>query len=166
MKNLMTFFLFITFALFPAAAQTPAKGKILVIAEIGGQHEKFTLEALKHVNAFAEKADMKVSQIHNASEIDDRFLSQFALIIQLDYPPYGWGRTAEQAFEKYVDEGRGGWIGFHHASLLGEFDGHGMWHWFSSFLGGIRFDNYIAGLTKGTVNVEAAGHPVMKGVAK
>jgi type 1 glutamine amidotransferase len=47
------------------------------------------------------------------------------------------------AFQKYIEEGRGGWIGFHHATLLGEFDGYPMWPWFSSFMGGIRFTKYI-----------------------
>jgi type 1 glutamine amidotransferase len=52
----------------------------------------------------------------------------------------------------------------HHASLLGEFDGYPMWQWFSRFMGGIRWKNYIAGFAAGTVHVEDAGHPCMKGV--
>jgi type 1 glutamine amidotransferase len=47
---------------------------------------------------------------------------------------------------------------------LGEFDGYPMWGWFSDFMGGIRFQNYIAQLADGTVRVEAASHPVMRGV--
>ena len=39
-------------------------------------------------------------------------------------PPYTWPKEAEDAFVKYIEEGRGGWIGFHHATLLGEFDGY------------------------------------------
>jgi type 1 glutamine amidotransferase len=68
------------------------------------------------------------------------------------------------AFVKYIEEGRGGWIGFHHATLLGEFDGYPMWNWFSDFMGGIRFKNYIAATASATVNVEDRNHPVMKGV--
>jgi hypothetical protein len=45
------------------------------------------------------------------------------LFIQLDFPPYSWKDKAVKAFEQYINEGRGGWIGFHHATLLGEFDG-------------------------------------------
>jgi type 1 glutamine amidotransferase len=40
-----------------------------------------------------------------------------------------------------------------------------MWDWFSEFLGGIRYENYIAETASGTVNVEDRNHPVMKGVA-
>ncbi len=46
------------------------------------------------------------------------------LVIQLDFPPYTWPKEAEQNFVDYINEGRGGWIGFHHATLLGEFDGY------------------------------------------
>jgi type 1 glutamine amidotransferase len=70
------------------------------------------------------------------------------------------------AFIKYIEEGRGGWIGFLHASLLGEFDGYPMWDWFSDFMGGIRFKGYIAETVSGTVNVEDRKHPVMKRVSK
>ena len=62
------------------------------------------------------------------------------------------------------DDGKVAWIGFHHASLLGEFDGYGMWQWFSDFIGGIRFQNYIAETADGEVTVEDPGHPVMSGV--
>ena len=46
-----------------------------------------------------------------------------------------WSDLSKAAFEKYIEEGRGGWIGFHHASLLGEFDGYQIWDWFSQFMG-------------------------------
>ena len=36
----------------------------------------------------------------------------------LNYPPFG-GTTAQAAFEKYLGEGKGGWVGLHHASLYG-----------------------------------------------
>ena len=39
-----------------------------------------------------------------------------------------------------------------------------MWEWFSEFMGGIRFDNYIAPLADGNVIVENTTHPVMKGL--
>jgi trehalose utilization protein len=39
-----------------------------------------------------------------------------------------------------------------------------LWQWFSDFLGGIRFKNYIAKTASATVYVEDKKHPVMKGV--
>jgi type 1 glutamine amidotransferase len=83
----------------------------------------------------------------------------------LNYPPYGWSPTAMAAFIKYIEEGRGGWIGFHHATLLGEFDGTQMWPWFSTFMGGIRFTDYIPKFATATVILEDPTHPVMKNVA-
>jgi type 1 glutamine amidotransferase len=55
-------------------------------------------------------------------------------------------------------------MGFHHATLLGEFDGFPMWQWFSRFMGDIRYLNYIPTFVQGTVNVEDTRHPIMKGV--
>jgi uncharacterized protein len=48
--------------------------------------------------------------------------------------------------------------------LLGEFDGYPIWPWFSDFMGGIRFKNYIARRVSGTVHVEDKGHPAMQGL--
>jgi len=75
-----------------------------------------------------------------------------------------WTSTAMAAFRKYIEEGRGGWIGFHHATLLGEFDGYPMWPWFSDFMGGIRFKDYIATFSTAHVVVEDKNHPVMRGL--
>ena len=72
--------------------------------------------------------------------------------------------TAMAAFQRYIEEGRGGWIGFHHATLLGEFDGYPMWTWFHDFMGGIRWKDYIARFATATVRVEDHAHPVMQGI--
>jgi uncharacterized protein len=74
-------------------------------------------------------------------------------------------RRISHAFIKYIEEGTGGWIGFHHAPLLGEFDGFAMWSWFRRFMGGVRFKNYIATFVTGSVTVEDNSHPAMKGIA-
>jgi type 1 glutamine amidotransferase len=39
-----------------------------------------------------------------------------------------------------------------------------MWPWFSDFMGGIKFKNYIPNFSSGTVRVEDKAHPCMKGV--
>lgn len=84
--------------------------------------------------------------------------------MQLDYPPYGWPQKAVTAFEKYIKQGKGGWIGLHHATLLGEFDGYPIWQWFSDFMGGIQFKNYIPTFASGEVIAEDTTHPVMKNI--
>lgn len=142
----------------------PHKAKVLVLTERGGQHGGFTDAGLRWLAAEGVKGNFSITEINNARTITEAYLSQFSLVIQLDFPPYTWPKEAEDAFVKYIEEGRGGWIGFHHATLLGEFDGYPMWQWFSDFMGGVRFKNYIAPLANGTLIVEDKQHPVMKDV--
>lgn len=142
----------------------PHKAKVLVLTERGGQHGGFTDAGLKWLAAEGAKGNFSITEINNARNITEAYLSQFSLVIQLDFPPYTWPKEAEDAFVKYIEEGCGGWIGFHHATLLGEFDGYPMWQWFSDFMGGVRFKNYIAPLADGTLIVEDKQHPVMKDV--
>ncbi len=138
--------------------------RILAIYENGGHHVAYSAAAKKWLDKLAIDSGFSIDYIQRPDSIDDAYLRKYQLFIQLDYPPYGWGKKAEMAFEEYIDKGKGGWIGFHHATLLGEFDGFPMWEWFSQFMGGIRFENYIAGFAKAEVQVEDKNHPVMRGV--
>lgn len=140
--------------------------KVLVLSEGGGQHGPFTDAGMKWLTEQSGTLGFEYTVINNTSLISDAYLSQYRLIIQLDYPPYMETPEGEAAFTKYIDEGLGGYIGFHHATLLGSnFLGlPPMWQWFSDFMGGIEYENYIAALASGTVNVENSSHPVMKGV--
>jgi type 1 glutamine amidotransferase len=140
------------------------KYKALVLTERGGQHGGFTDAGLKWLAAKSKEMNFELTEINNTNAIDENYLKQFKVFIQLDYPPYNWTETAQKAFMRYIDEGWGGWIGFHHATLLGEFDGFPMWQWFSDFMGGIRFKNYIAPLASGTLRIEKSDHPVMQGL--
>ncbi len=139
--------------------------KILVLTERGGQHESFAAAALDWLGKYAAENNLGITVINKANVIDEEYLKNYRVFIQLDYPPYTWPEKSMSAFVKYIEEGRGGWVGFHHATLLGEFDGYPMWTWFSDFMGGIRFDNYIAAKASGKVVIENLKHPVMKGVA-
>ena len=143
----------------------PEKINILILTERGGQHGSFTDATFLWLAGEKEKLNIEWTEINNTKSINPEFLKQFQLILQPDFPPYSWTKEAENAFIEYIDLGLGGWIGFHHATLLGEFDGYPMWNWFSEFMGGIRFQNYIAKLANGTVHVEDSNHPVMKGVS-
>jgi hypothetical protein len=142
----------------------PPRFRVLAIYENGGHHVQYSAAAKIWLDKLAADSGFAVDYVMRPDSISDAFLAKYQLFIQLDYPPYGWGDRATAAFQKYINEGKGGWIGFHHATLLGEFDGFPMWNWFSDFMGGIRFDNYIAGFAKATVKVEDAKHPVMKGL--
>ncbi len=137
------------------------KFRALVLAESGGHHVEYSKRARAWLTKLAKSHDFTVDYIHDTDSIDDDLLRQYQLFIQLDYPPYGWTEAATGAFERYITDGVGGWIGFHHATLLGEFDGYSMWSWYSWFMGDIRYSNYIPTFTRATVNVEDSKHPAM-----
>ncbi|TWV99400.1 ThuA domain-containing protein [Chitinophaga pinensis] len=147
-------------------ALQPAKPRfrVLALAENGGHHLAYSKAAKVWLDKLAADSNFTIDYIENTDRIDSAYLSKYQLFIQLDYPPYAWKEPAVKAFEQYVNEGRGGWIGFHHATLLGEFDGYGLWNWFYQFMGQIRFKDYIAKFAAGDVHVEDAAHPVFKGV--
>jgi len=158
--------LFLLAPLLPAGfgQSPPHKFAVLAIAERGGLHQPFVDGAKVWLAREAREAGFTVDYVEDTSRIDAAFLSRYQLFLQLNYPPYRWDPPAASAFRNYIEEGRGGWIGFHHATLLGEYDGYPMWPWFSEFMGGIRFDRYIATFATGTVKVEAPEHPAMRGV--
>jgi type 1 glutamine amidotransferase len=137
---------------------------VLILAERGDQHEAFVAAALAWLKITATNDNFTIDVFENPDKFTKPFLANYQLIIQLNYPPYRWNYEAKAAFQDYIEQGRGGWVGFHHATLLGEFDGYPMWPWFSDFMGGIRFKNYIANRVSGTVVVEDAAHPAMKGL--
>lgn len=150
-----------------ACAQAGARPfHIVALAENGGVHQPFVDAAKKWLEGEAHRDGFTIEYIENTKPIDDAFLANCNLFLQLNYPPYNWTPTAQSAFVRYIEQGRGGWIGFHHATLLGDFDGFPIWPWFRDFMGGIRFTGYIPAFATATVHVEDAAHPVMRGVAK
>lgn len=168
MKSLFKYFLLTAIVVFNNSfvnAQSKKPDfKVLAISESGGHHIEYFKAAKIWLDKLASERNFTVDYIENTDKINDAFLAQYQLFIQLDFVPYAWKPEAIAAFEKYINEGKGGWIGFHHATLLGEFDGYKIWPWFSDFMGGIKYKNYIADFAAATVNVEEKKHPVMKGV--
>jgi len=148
-----------------STAQSPRpKFRVIAIAEKGGIHKPFVDAAKIWLAQEGAIDEFSVDYIENTEPINEEFLSHYQLFIQLNYPPYMWTPVAMAAFEKFIEEGKIGWIGFHHASLLGEFDGYPMWPWFSKFMGGIRWKDYISTFASGKVLVEDPSHPAMKGL--
>lgn len=139
--------------------------RVLVLSETGGHHVQYSAAAKVFLDSLSLKEHFAIDYIHDTKSIDKNFLNKYRLFIQLDFPPYAWGDTAINAFVAYMNDKSHGWIGFHHATLLGTFDGYPMWDWFSTFMGGIQFKNYIATFADAQVKVEDTRHPVMRGVA-
>jgi len=148
----------------PVASAAPPKFRVLALAEAGGHHLAFTKAARPWFKRCGEENGFEVDYIADTTPITDSFLAKYQLVLQLDFVPYGWKPEAMAAFKSYIEQGKGGWVGLHHATLLGDFDGQRMWPWFSDFMGRIKFQNYIATFAAGTVRVEDKAHPCMKGV--
>jgi type 1 glutamine amidotransferase len=148
-----------------ATPDHPVKFRVVAIAESGqGPHNDFVAAAKVWLQQLAAENDFAVDYISNTDPIDDAFLAKYRLFIQLNYAPYRWTPVAKKAFQRYITRGTGGWIGFHHAMLLGDFDGYPMWPWWSHFMGGIRYTSYIAQFATATVKVDDPGHPVTRGL--
>lgn len=147
------------------ATKHDVKFRVVAIAEAGNKdHQGFVESAKIYLNQLAAENNFAIDYIPNTDPIDDAFLARYQLFIQLNYPPYMWTPTAQKTIESYITEGKGGWIGFHHAALLGDFDGYPMSPWFSAFMGGIRYTSYIPGFATATVKVEDPSHPATKGL--
>jgi uncharacterized protein len=143
----------------------PVKFRIVAIAEaVRGSHNDFAEAAKLRLQELGKENGFAVDFISNTDPINDAFLAKYRLFVQLNYPPYRWTPVAKKAFERYITEGIGGWVGFHHAMLLGEFDGYPMWPWYSHFMGDIRYTSYIAQFVSAEVKVDDQSHPVMKGL--
>lgn len=149
-----------------AAQESKSKFNVVALPEHGGIHQPFVDAAKIWLQNLATDRNFPIDYRHNTDKIDDAFLSHYQLFIQLDFPPYSWTPTAMAAFVKYIEEGRGGWIAFHHSTLLGEFAGYKMWPWFSQFMGDIRFTDYIAKFATATVIVEDPSHPAMRNLGR
>jgi hypothetical protein len=66
------------------------KFKILAISENGGHHIEYSKAAKVWLDKLAADNNFIVDYIHNTSPIDEKFLDQYQLFIQLDFPPYTW----------------------------------------------------------------------------
>ncbi|MBS1604235.1 MAG: ThuA domain-containing protein [Bacteroidetes bacterium] len=145
-------------------AEASPRFRVLALYENGGHHIDFSRRARVWLDRLAADSNFAVDYSNHADTMTESLLARYSLVIQLDYVPYGWRRETMTAFQDYIDQGRGGWIGFHHATLLGEFDGYPVWPWFSEFMGGIRWKSYIPQFASAIVHVEDHNHPVMKGI--
>jgi uncharacterized protein len=154
------------FPLSSHAATKISKFRVLVLYQNGGHHILFSQRGRLWLDKLAADSNLLIEYIQTTENIDENFLDKFQLFIQLDYPPYGWTANAMAAFQHYIEKGTGGWIGFHHASLIGEFDGYPPWAWYRDFLGGITWKDYIPGFADARVIVEDTVNPCMRNIPK
>lgn len=166
MKRICCINILVLLTAFVSHAQSAQKMNVLVLAENGGHHIAYSKAAKQWLDQLAADSGFHIQYIDQARYVGKQLLGQCQLFIQLDYPPYGWPDSSANALQAYIENGKGGWLGFHHASLLGEFDGYPAWNWFIDFMGGIRWKNYIASFVSADIVVEDSTHPVMNRVPR
>ena len=152
-----------------AKTARPVTYRVIALAEVErGQalHQGFVDAAMDWLQKKGTEEGFAVDYIRTTDPINEEFLAAHAVFIQLNYPPYRWTPVAEAAFKNAMSRGTIGWIGFHHASLLGTFDGFEMSPFFHEFMGNIVFKSYIPDFATGTVHVETPDHPVLEGLPR
>jgi type 1 glutamine amidotransferase len=130
-------------------------------------HAPFVRAATTWLTTLAAQKNFTFTSVVDPNSITDDVLAPYNLVLQLNYTPFGWNPTAQAAFEKYLTEGRGGWVGMHHAALYGpevQPASEPPWTWFYNFIGQINFLNYIATFAAAEVYVEEPTHPIFAGV--
>src|SRR5258708_10404685 len=157
-----------------ARPQAPAPGfEVLVIAELldphnadGNEIHRPYVEAAKTWLAkLAAEINFTVSYLESPNTITATMLSTVDVIGQRNYPPFRWTATAKAALEKYLDGGKGGWLGGRRGRLYGSGVADQTWPWFfDNLIGGINYKNYVSRFASGTVRVEDSAHPVLKDV--
>jgi type 1 glutamine amidotransferase len=133
------------------------------------QHGPYVDAALMWLDQLKAAGSLSYTYINGPPDpFTDSYLAQYDVIYQVNYPPFDWSDTAEAAFQKYLTDGVGGWVGVHHSSLYGpevQPTNEVPWTWFDdNLLGGINFVDYIATFAAGTVHVEDTTHPIFNGV--
>src|ERR1700733_6225830 len=79
--------------------------RVLVLYENGGHHIQYSTRAKPWLEKLAADSNFSIDYIQNTEKIDEKFLDQYQLFIQLDYAPYAWTRKAVAAFQQYIEKG-------------------------------------------------------------
>src|SRR5580700_2169209 len=77
--------------IFPSAGMAQSskpKFKIIALAEAGGIHRPFVDAARVWLQKLAVENNLSVDYIENTDKIDDAFLAQYRVFVQLYYSPY------------------------------------------------------------------------------
>jgi len=68
--------------------------RVLVLQERGGHHIDFSRRARTWLNSFGARYELDFDYIEDTNAVDEVFLARYAMILQLDFPPYGWSEVA------------------------------------------------------------------------
>ena len=115
-----------------------ARVRVVALAERGVGDHQVRRRGPAYLDKLAAENDFTVDYITGTERINEESSRSTA---QRQPHRLIAGLRSRRRPLRIITQGKGGWIGFHHASLLGDF-GMPMDPWFSRFLGGIRFTHY------------------------
>jgi type 1 glutamine amidotransferase len=136
---------------------------VVVIGE-NDIHQPFVEGAKAWLDKLAADSNLAVTYFANPNSLTDTLLAGTDVVWQANYTPYRWNASAKAAFEKYLNAGKGGWVGNHHGSLYGSVVTKETWPFYHKLIGEISYKNYVEDFASGDVRTEDSLHPVMKGV--
>jgi|GEM_PF-1363083 len=162
---------------FSASNAAAPRFNMLVLAQLKQEgtdidevHRPFVEAFTPWLNKLAVDSNFTVTYLTSPNTLTDAVLSNVDVIWQMNDVPFGWNTTAQAAFQKYIESGKGGWVGDHHAGLYGlkppNNQSEPLWTWYKGFLGGVTYQNYIAGFAEATVRLEDTASPILQGVGK
>jgi hypothetical protein len=144
-----------------------AQSRIKVISFYTGKedqaHISFVHEAHRFFSVMAKQHHFAYDSTNNWSNMSDKFLSNYQVVILLDTRPET--KEARAAFEKFIKEG-GAYMGFHFAAFaLTPSDFPQDWDWYhNTFLGSGSYVSNTWRPTSAFLKVENPTHPALKGL--
>ncbi|RFZ83482.1 ThuA domain-containing protein [Mucilaginibacter terrenus] len=128
-------------------------------------HISFVHEANKWFPQMAKKLNFGYDSTNNWSNLNEKFLKKYQVIVFLDTRPEDPAQRA--AFKKYMDSG-GGWMGFHFSAFaLTPSDFNQDWDWYhNEFLGSGQYGSNTWRPTSAFLRVEDRKHPATKNMPK
>lgn len=87
------------------ASCAPKQNNVLILAERGGLHEPFVEAGLAWLDSFGTAEGFTTTLINDTEPMNKKYLADYDLIIQLNYPPYMWTDEASEAFIEYIEMG-------------------------------------------------------------
>ncbi len=124
-------------------------------------HISFVHEANRWFPSIAKKYNFTYDSTNNWNNLNDKFLSNYQVVIFLDTRPDSAGQRA--AFEKYMENG-GAWMGFHFAAFALTPSAYPQnWDWYhNEFLGSGQYWSNTWRPTSAILRVEDPGHPATR----
>ena len=121
-------------------------------------HISFVHEAVRWFPAVAAKYHFQLDTTSNWTNLNDRFLGDYQVVVFLDTRPEDPGQRA--AFQRYMEHG-GAWMGFHFAGFaLTPSAVAANWDWYhNQFLGAGSYVSNTWRPTSAVLRVEDRAHP-------